>query len=317
MERYPLISIIVPVYNVEKYLYKCIDSICNQTYKNLEIILVNDGSQDKSPSICDKYMARDIRVKVIHKTNGGLSDARNCGLDIASGEYVGFVDSDDWVDNDMYEILLNNLIDNDADLAECGMKLHYPDGSIINEENTEKYILTNKDALRMFLTQKIDIKGTVTNKLYHKSIFSKIRFPVGRLHEDGYYTYKAIYLCKKFVKINLNRYNYIQDRPDSIMTKTVGKKNIVDVVDAFEERNQFFLEKEEYEIYEQAKSYYYRTVLTYYLYCKKNLSREEELIAKLYKILIDSKVDILKSKYLGIKKIKFIIFFIFKSFLSL
>ncbi len=116
------ISVIVPIYKVEEYLHRCIDSIINQTYTNLEIILVDDGSPDNCPMICDEYAKKDSRIRVIHKKNGGLSDARNAGLEIATGEYIGFVDSDDWIHKDMYHILYKNIIEKDADIAECSIK---------------------------------------------------------------------------------------------------------------------------------------------------------------------------------------------------
>lgn len=132
-----LISVIVPIYNVEKYLTKCIESIINQTYENLEIILVDDGSPDNCPIICDEYAKRDSRVKVIHKKNGGLSDARNAGLDIATGEYIMFIDSDDFVEIDMMESMMNNMIDNNVDLVVCNIKYIY--------DNSEKVKYNQKD----------------------------------------------------------------------------------------------------------------------------------------------------------------------------
>lgn len=132
-----LISIIVPVYNVEKYLNKCIDSIINQTYKNIEIILVDDGSTDNSGKICDEYLLRDSRIKVIHKNNGGLSSARNEGINISSGEYIGFVDSDDWVEPNMYEEMYKKILYSNADIVDCGYWKEYENKSI-------KYISANE-----------------------------------------------------------------------------------------------------------------------------------------------------------------------------
>ena len=124
-----LISVIVPIYNVEKYLDRCVDSIINQTYKNLEIILVDDGSPDNCLAICDSWAEKDRRIKVIHKENGGVSSARNSALDIASGDYIGFVDSDDWIEPDMYEILIKNAKKYDADISRCAGLLDYCDRS--------------------------------------------------------------------------------------------------------------------------------------------------------------------------------------------
>ena len=139
-----LISVIVPVYNVEKYLEKCIDSICNQTYRNLEIILVNDGSTDKSGILCDKFKIKDSRIIVIHKENGGLSDARNAGIDIANGEVLGFVDSDDYIMPEMYEKMLNIMYANDLDIVQCGYKKVYENYDNIND------IFINKTDIKIF-----------------------------------------------------------------------------------------------------------------------------------------------------------------------
>ena len=125
----PLISVIVPIYNVEKYLDRCVGSIINQTYKNLEIILVDDGSPDNCPQMCDDYAKKDSRIKVVHKENGGLSDARNAGMKVATGEYVSFIDSDDYISLDFYETLLETIVDNDSDIVECSVVKFYEDNS--------------------------------------------------------------------------------------------------------------------------------------------------------------------------------------------
>ena len=123
-----LISVIVPIYNVEKYLERCVESIINQTYKNLEIILVDDGSPDNCPQMCDDYAKKDSRIKVVHKKNGGLSDARNAGMKVATGEYVSFIDSDDYISLDFYETLLETIVDNDSDIVECSVVKFYENG---------------------------------------------------------------------------------------------------------------------------------------------------------------------------------------------
>ena len=124
MNNNPKISVIVPVYKVEKYLDRCVESIVNQTYKNLEIILVDDGSPDNCPVMCDEWAEKDERIRVIHKENGGLADARNAGMNIATGDYIGFVDSDDWIEPNMYEVLLKNALKYDADISRCGLSVN-------------------------------------------------------------------------------------------------------------------------------------------------------------------------------------------------
>ena len=125
----PKISVIIPVYKVEEYISRCIKSVVDQTYSNLEIILVDDGSPDNCPAICDKWAEKDSRIKVIHKKNGGLSDARNAGMQIASGEFIGFVDSDDWISKEMYQLLYENMKENESDISACGVKLVWEDGA--------------------------------------------------------------------------------------------------------------------------------------------------------------------------------------------
>ena len=154
MEQCPLISVIVPVYNVAPYLTRCLDSIVMQTWQNLEIILVDDGSRDDSVGICDLYAARDARIRVIHKENGGLSSARNAGLDIAAGEYVGFVDSDDWIEPDMFEYLLQNAENYGADIATCGHVDEF--NKSITVKTTEQVLLLDTEgSLRMLLENSI------------------------------------------------------------------------------------------------------------------------------------------------------------------
>lgn len=133
----PLISVIVPIYNVEKYLARCVDSIVNQTYKNLEIILVDDGSPDRCPKMCDDYAEKDSRIKVVHKKNGGLSDARNAGMAVATGEYISFIDSDDYVSDDFFECLLDVMNKENSDIAECSVVKLYEDGHLEQYTDTK------------------------------------------------------------------------------------------------------------------------------------------------------------------------------------
>ena len=141
------ISVVVPVYNVEEYLDQCVESLVGQTYKNLEVILVDDGSPDNCPAMCDEWAERDNRIKVIHKENGGVSSARNAALDIASGDYIGFVDSDDWIEPDMYEILIKNAKKYDADISRCAGLFDYCDRSEEYNEVSSCTVYKGKDEL--------------------------------------------------------------------------------------------------------------------------------------------------------------------------
>jgi len=235
----PLISIIVPVYNVEKYLCRCLDSILQQTYTNLEVILVDDGSLDNCPHICDKYAVRDNRVRVIHKTNGGLSSARNVGLDIANGEWVGFVDSDDWILPDMYEKLYSAAICENADLAICGY-IYIDENNIPSDgiSLVKDEILEKSDAFNKLIEKKSSFYVTAFNKIYAKKIFNNLRFPLDRLHEDEFTIHSIFNECRKIVAISDILYMYVQ-REDSIMHKKFSIKRF-DYIDAIIERYNFF-----------------------------------------------------------------------------
>ncbi|WP_209122916.1 glycosyltransferase family 2 protein [Alkalihalobacillus sp. BA299] len=233
------ISIIVPVYKVEKYLHKCIDSILNQSYPNLEIILVNDGSPDNCGSICDEYAEQDQRVKVIHKENGGLSSARNSGLDLATGEYIGFVDSDDYIEKDMYEELYKAAYEHSADVVECSLNIIEGTSNRTIEGHGNMEIGDNVFALQRLL--ELPYRNVTYNKLYKKTLFNDIRYP-NKTYEDGFVAYKILHNLKKYVFIGLGKYNYIK-REGSIMAdqKKYSIKNL-DGLEVQIERYKYFKE---------------------------------------------------------------------------
>lgn len=209
-KKEPLISIIVPVYKVEQYINKCIDSIINQTYKNLEIILVDDGSPDNCGSICDEYAKKDKRIKVIHKKNGGLSDARNVGINIAKGEYIGFVDSDDFINREMYAKLYKIIIEYDADIAVCELKRFHDEGKIIERVKKINTILYTQDEFlkKFFKIGSQSIEYYAHTKLYKKNMIEKEQYPVGLTSEDVLGTYKALLKAKTIVKTTDELYYY-------------------------------------------------------------------------------------------------------------
>lgn len=219
-ERRPSISIIVPVFNVEKYLSQCLESLKNQTLNNIEIILIDDGATDKSGIICDDYAEIDRRFKVIHKKNGGLSSARNAGLGIAIGDYIMFVDSDDWVDTKFCESPYKTAIDTGADIV-VFLRSWDRNGILKNQSvfpYEGKYL--EKDLLTTFWP----ITGVVVwNKLYKRSIFEKLRFPDGRLSEDTALTHKLIHKANQVWVINQYLYYHRLARPGSIMTEKTIK----------------------------------------------------------------------------------------------
>ncbi len=230
----PIITVIIPVYNVEKYIDRCILSVINQTYKNLEIILVDDGSPDRCGKICDEYAKKDNRIKVIHKENGGLSDARNAGLDIASGDYIGFVDSDDYIHPDMYKLLYEAVSEYSADVAECkhrkiiGKKYKNPQPFKIKPDiqvfsGTE---FAEKKVIGDYLNSII-----VCNKLYKSERWKTLRFPQGKFTEDSYVAFDACYSADKIVVTDAELYFYLM-RPGSISNSS-GMKKAEDGVEGY------------------------------------------------------------------------------------
>lgn len=190
------ISIVVPVYNVERYLTECVDSILNQTFRDFELVLVDDGSKDNSGKLCDEYAQKDSRIKVIHKENGGLSDARNAGIAVAKGEYIGFVDSDDCVNQDMFFKLYELVQEYRAEIAICSFSQIDQDGSL-----GESFIdLENEQVISKMLAQEKYFEGysqamiyTVAwNKLYKRSLFETMRYPKGKTHEDEFVTFRLL-----------------------------------------------------------------------------------------------------------------------------
>lgn len=193
-----LISIIIPVYNAEKYLSKCLDSVKNQTYQDIEIILVNDGSTDQSRLICEEYSKKDNRFIVINKENGGVSSARNSGLKVATGKYIGFVDPDDWIEKNMYERLYNLIIENSADISMCGYIKEYVDGSILyNTKKSDIIRLNQKQALNSILNEE-GFKGYLWNKLFSASLIKKD--PKIIFDEEIHFCEDLLFCCKSILK---------------------------------------------------------------------------------------------------------------------
>ena len=221
-----LVSIIVPAYNVEKYIKKCINSLINQTYKNIEIILVDDGSTDGTGKICDLFSKKDKRIKVIHKENGGLSDARNCGIDIATGNYILLVDSDDYVDLEIVEFLYNNLKENNADISTCLPKKfkENDNDSLKDDKKNTNAILKKEDALENLFYLK-NLTVSAWGKLYKKELFKNIRYPKGKLYEDLPTTYR-LFAKSNIISTNSKKMYYYLIRKGSIMNSKFNKKRM-------------------------------------------------------------------------------------------
>lgn len=218
------ISIIVPIYKVEGYLHRCVDSILAQTYRDFELILVDDGSPDNCGTICDQYAARDVRVRVIHKENGGLSDARNAGLLVAQGDYIAFVDSDDWLMPNYLQYLLDTLCEQNADICECGIVRTDGSESISESEMTEASVFDTQTALRLLIGDEV-FHQYVWNKLYRREVIGDIAFAKGKTNEDEFWTYQVFGNAKKAARIDTPLYMYFQ-RSDSIMGQGYSLKRL-------------------------------------------------------------------------------------------
>lgn len=291
-----LISIIVPVYNVEQYLEKCVDSIVNQTYKNLEIILVDDGATDSSGKLCDELAKIDNRIKVYHKENGGLSDARNYGVERATGDYIGFVDSDDYIDAEMYEKLYEAIKKENVDVVECNLKIIYPDRVELFTEQKYYNVYTKQEYLEEYL--KIEkIFGSACVRLIKSDIAKKLKFPVGKLYEDTYYAYDLIEKVDRYVIMNNPYYNYLM-RENSI-TNTKFNPRIFDLIEIVEK-----FRKTTYENYpglkeaaDCRKMYAYFSVLNSIL-LEENY-RDNEYYSEILSYFKRNYISLLKNKYIN------------------
>ena len=266
----PTLSIIVPVYKVEAYLETCIDSILAQTFRDFELLLVDDGSPDGCPALCDQAAEKDPRVKVIHQKNGGLSAARNAGLDIARGQWIGFVDSDDFIAPEMYEQLYRRVQQDHTKLALCEYRLVTEAGAPLPSRSaiTEDTVLNREEAMA-----RID-GGHFTvawNRLYHRSLFDELRFPVGRVHEDEYIAHPVYWQCERISVIAQPLYFYVQ-RMSSI-TKEPTVQSQIDQAEGIFSRAEFEWEKG---LTAPASGSYKNTMWLFAVIREKNLTAEQQ-----------------------------------------
>lgn len=279
----PLISVVIPIYNVEKYLDSCIESVIRQTYQNLEILLVNDGSTDQSEKICREYANKDARIKIINRKNGGLSAARNSGIREAKGKYIFLLDSDDVIHTKTLQILYESLYYTNSKIAIISHKCINEDQTPnIYENDLKKKMITlsGRECNCAFISNELDsIDMTVAwGKLYSKCVFDKIKYPEGKLHEDEYTTYKIFDMCDKCVYIKTEVY-YYRIRQKSIMSSK-KTKNYIDAIMAFKEREKYFEERKKNE--EQAIALYrilmeYITFYEYLIDKQENAKMREEI----------------------------------------
>ena len=274
-----LISIMGPVYNVEEYLKECIDSIINQTYKRIEIILVDDGSTDKSGKICDDYAKIDKRIKVVHKENGGLSDARNVGISVSSGKYIAFVDSDDWVEKTMYKKMYSLCKKYDADICVCGYFREYKDETI-SKCSSKGVVYKKEDALRE-LIKGVTIQDHAWTKLYKKSLWEHIEYPVGKVYEDIRTTYRVFQEAGIVCLLSERMYHYRQRKGSIARDGFTNKK--IEWLEAIKEMDHDIKENSvEYNdiLYKRVKEVECSLLREYFLYSTSKQYKEKYSLAK-------------------------------------
>ncbi|MDC6078319.1 glycosyl transferase [Limosilactobacillus fermentum] len=243
----PLVSIVVPIYNVQDFVEKCIKSILKQTFQDFELLLVNDGSTDNSIKVCKQYMHKDERIRILNKENGGLSDARNYGIDRAKSDYVVFVDGDDYVDERFIEELYKSITNEKSEIAICGYIGVTNDGEMINEvslnEPNNLSFITGKELLRYSYKPRGVVNEVAWNKIYKKEVFDGVRFTKGKYYEDSYILASLYWNIKKISLVKENLYFYVQ-RSGSITNSAISKKKVMDANELRLNRINFFYSKD-------------------------------------------------------------------------
>lgn len=302
------ICVVVPIYNVDRYLVRCLDSIINQTYKNLQIILVDDGSTDKSSKICDEYEKKDNRIEVIHKKNGGLSSARNKGIESCKGKYICFIDSDDYIENDMIEYLYNLIKKYSAEISICNMKKFTDNYNIKNHNQKERIVeLKKQDALRKMINLNEIIYPNAMNKLYLYELFEsgKIVYPINRLYEDMLVTAQLFGKAKKIVSSNMDKYYYYM-REESISNSEYTEKELDHIT--MSEELLSYIDNYFPELNKYYRAYHSINMLSV---CNKIiLSRKtDKVIEEAKKFIKDNKSNIIFNSNLKIiKKVQLLLF---------
>lgn len=285
-----LISIIIPVYKVEKYLEKCIESVLKQTYTNLQIILVDDGSPDNCGKICDEYAKKDSRIEVIHKINGGLSDARNVGINRANGRYIGFVDSDDYIKEDMYEKLINLIKEYDADISICNLYDVIDGKEYVRNKDNGIHEYSRIDILKEILLDK-NIQSYAWNKLYKKELFDEIKYPIRKKYEDIGTTFYLFEKCNKIVVTSEPEYYYLK-RADSLVNN-VTESTILDYTEIIIQR-YLYIKQNIKELRKYNNYYLAKTLITAHNDIE-NLENISEGMQQRYKKLYELVLEIIKS----------------------
>ena len=307
LDEKPLVTVIVPVYNMEQYLERCLDSIIRQTYENLEIIAVDDGSTDSSAAILDRFRQTENRARVIRKTNGGLSDARNAGLDQATGKYIIFVDSDDYINIHMAETLLNAVQSNMADISACQMKHVYQgQDADINElsgEAIKEKSFSAVDAMKYWYTSDFNCPTVVWGKMYRRELFNGLRFKKDRIHEDEFIIHYIFQKAGKVTYISNRLYYYFQ-RNDSIVGSSFSLKRL-DILDAMQDRLCLFEQLYDDKIVSMQAEHYTDILMASYISLYEMSDKDDQQM----KIIYDKIKNISKKYTLSLKhKIKIFLF---------
>lgn len=264
-EQAHLISVIVTAYNIEAYIERGVRSICAQTYQNLEIIVVDDGSVDETGHLCDKLVAEDKRIRVIHKANGGPADARNVGMAQAAGAYIGFVDGDDWIDPAMYEEMLGALLDQQADVAICRYRQVYKDQT--QDASVDRAVLfEGQEALQCYVEEREEyaIQNAAWNKLYRREMLDGLSFSVGKWYEDILFTTSVLARVKRCIYLDTAYYNYIIDREGSIMNTQINSRTFTDQIPAYYEKTKFLQELGRQDLARVHDYFFYKRLLLFY-----------------------------------------------------
>lgn len=280
-----LISVIVTAYNIENYLPGCLDSLLGQSYRPLEIIVVDDGSTDSTPEICDRYAGGHENITAVHRKNGGPSAARNTGLELAGGDYIGYVDGDDFVEPDMYRDMLKACLDKGAEIAICayrqlgeGAEESKPTGNVVE--------LTREEALELYISghEQYHIYHSVWSKLFKREVIEKIRFREGRKSEDIMYTTMALTGASKCVFLDTPYYNYTVDRTDSIMNSRLAERRFQDEIPFWKEQIEYLSGNGFPELSEKAYYQFCRKMLFYYIdFRDRKMTGEAKMLSELLK----------------------------------
>lgn len=280
-----LLSVIVTAYNIENYLPRCLDSLLRQSYEPLEIIVVDDGSTDDTPAICERYAGEHENITAIHRENGGPSAARNAGLKAAKGSYIGYVDGDDFVEPDMYRDMLKACLDKNAEIAICayrqageGAEEIHPTGKVIE--------LTREETLELYISghEQYHIYHSVWSKLFRRELLSDISFREGRKSEDIMYSTMALSKASKCVFLDTPYYNYMVDRSDSIMNSRLTERRFQDEIPFWKEQIAYLKGKGFLELSDKAAYQFYRRMVFYYVdFRDRGMGESAEMLAELLK----------------------------------